>query len=470
MLLPLLPTSPGDKSPYSTRSAFGLNPLFIDLSSMPEFEEAGGVAGFSPQQQEALEAARASPTIDYEKVFALKYGALGRCFQVFVKKHWQLQDARARALSAFVEAEKPWLEDFALFSAISFDRNQQAWWEWPEGLRDRHPEALESEAQRLSEQVLYQKWLQWVCDREWKTVRQKARAHGILLCGDEPFIIGQDSADAWAHRTLLRRDARLGVPPDDFSADGQDWGLPYFDFPALEKEGNAWLLYRAQKSAAYYDLRRVDHAVGYFRQYLRDVQNPKGRFVPTDEAAQQALGEHNFRLLSSGAGVVAEDLGVIPPFVRETLGGLGIPGYWVMRWSRHDGVYVPPAQYPELSLCTTGTHDTEPLSVWWESLPDWERHAVAWAYPEFERLRPPPPHFTQDVQQAFLASALSSQSRFCILPWQDILGTRDRVNLPGTLEGNWEYRIDVDTAHLLQDTRTVSAAENLSRLVQQSRP
>ena len=119
------------------------------------------------------------------------------------------------------------------------------------------------------------------------------------LAGDEPFIVGQDSADTWANPRLLRRDARLGVPPDDFSATGQDWGLPYFDFEAMEKDGWSWLLLRARHGSGIYDLRRVDHAVGYFRQYIRDGRSPQGRFLPAGRGEAARLGETLFRLLSA---------------------------------------------------------------------------------------------------------------------------------------------------------------------------
>src|SRR5207248_3306424 len=205
MLLPLLPTAPGDSSPYSTRSAFGLNGLFIDLQALPEFIDA-----------------------------------------------------------------------VSLCTAISADQQQRPWWEWPAGLRDRDPKAIAAEKSRLAREVMFHAWLQWVAETQWEKVRARARAKGILLCGDEPFIIGQDSSDTWSNPRILKRDARLGVPPDDFSATGQDWGLPYFDFAEMEKDGYAWLRFRARKAASYYDVRRVDHAVGYFRQWIRDEKNPVG--------------------------------------------------------------------------------------------------------------------------------------------------------------------------------------------------
>ncbi|MHB8878094.1 MAG: 4-alpha-glucanotransferase [Myxococcaceae bacterium] len=465
MLLPLLPTAPGDSSPYSTRSAFGLNPLFIDVQAVPEFQEAGGMGSFTPGERQMLEEARASRGIRYDLVFKLKEAALHRAFSRFEELHWRTGDARGDELRAWQHGQSAWLDSYALYAAISKDQQRRPWWEWPAPLRDRDHEALDAERARLAHDVLLEEWLQWVAERQWEQVRTRARVNGILLCGDEPFILSQDSADCWAHPKLLRRDARLGAPPDDFSADGQDWGLPYFDFDAMEKEGYSWLKFRARKSSAYYDLRRVDHAVGYFRQWIRDEKTPKGRFVPADEAAQKELGKKHFELLSESAGIIAEDLGVIPKWVRETLKSLGLPGYRVTRWERDEGVYRNPHEFPAVSLATTGTHDTETLREWWEAIPDWEREAAAKGVPELAAVAPVTKTFTPQVHEALLTATMASGSNLSVIPWQDVLGSRDRVNLPGSMtDQNWAYRIDCPNEELLRREDTLRAADLMARL------
>ncbi len=465
MLLPLLPTAPGDSSPYSTRSAFGLNPLFIDVLALPELAEAGGVAALSPDERRLLDEARAARSVRYDLVFALKGSALRLAYSRFEALHWKAGDARAAELRDWQHQQAGWVDAYALYSAISKSQARRPWWDWPAPLRDREPEALEAERARLSHDVLFEVWQQWVAERQWQQVRKKAREKGILLCGDEPFIVSPDSADCWAHPNLLRRDARLGVPPDDFSADGQDWGLPYFDFEAMDREGYAWLKYRAEKSAAYYDIRRVDHAIGYFRQWVRDRAAPKGRFLPAEEPAQQALGEKHFRMLSATAGIIAEDLGVIPKWARLVLGKLGLPGYRVMRWERDDGVYRDPHEFPPVSLATTGTHDTSTLHEWWETAAAWEREAMAAAVPELLPLRPLPVELTPALHEALLAAALQSASNFCIIPFQDVLGTLDRVNLPGSIgDENWTFRLDCSNEELLRREDTLRAADLLGRL------
>ncbi len=463
VLLPLLPTLPGESSPYATRSAFGLNSFFIDLRGVPEFAELGEGA-LSEEQKQSLETARTSPRIRYDLVFPLKRAALRRAFERFEQLHWNTASNRAGELRRYLEEQAGWLDSFSLFCAISDDLSNRAWWEWPDELRTLQPGALAAERERLRREILFQSWQQWIAELQWREVRKSAREHQVLLCGDEPFIVAQDSRDTWAHQDIVKRDARLGVPPDDFSAVGQDWGLPYFDFEAMRRDDFDWLRGRAARTAEYYELRRIDHAVGYFRQWIRDEKNPTGRFIPSDEQHQRSQGESLFRLLSAAAGIVAEDLGMIPDFVRETLTRLSIPGYRVLRWERDGGVYRNPHQFPKLSLATTSTHDTETLCEWWEIQPPHERDAVIRAYPELQRL-PDASHFSPQTHEALLAAAENSGSDLCVIPWQDAFGTRERINLPGSISAeNWAYRIgpDVDQLLVREDSRTT--AELLARL------
>jgi 4-alpha-glucanotransferase len=461
MMLPLLPTTAGDPSPYATSGASGLNPLFIHLDWVEEYRDAGGLQVLSTKQTQALAEARAAPRIRYDLVFEVKGAALQAAFS-----HAEGQRSpRTEAFERFREVQASWLDNHALFTALAEEQQRRPWWDWPEELAQRKPEAMASATARLAQRIRFHAWLQFLAHEQWAHVRALAASRAIRLCGDEPFIVGQDSVDAWAYPTFLRRDARLGVPPDAFSATGQDWGLPWFDFPAMQRADWKWLRSRAGQSATYYDLRRVDHAVGYFRQWIRDQMTPTGRFVPPDEAAQAALGEMVFQILATGAGIVAEDLGVIPTWVRQTLERQSIPGYRVLRWERDGAVFRDPALFPAVSLTTTGTHDTETLREWWETTSDAERLAVATAYGAFANLRPPPAAFTEDVHHALLEAAETAASDLCVVPWQDVFGIRDRINLPGTVQdANWSYRMQLPVEELLAHPETSGAARRLRRL------
>ena len=267
MLLPLLPTLPIDSSPYATRSAFGLNPLFIDLSQVSCFSESGGIESLSAPDRERLIEARQSARVRYDLVVPLKNSVLRSTFQRFDALHLQAETALAGQFHDYSEREAWWLSDFSLFSAISESQSHRPWWQWPEALRSRVPAALQSERKRLNDSVLFEQWKQWIAESQWQRVRQQAKNRGILLCGDEPFIVGQDSADSWANPGLLRLDARLGVPPDEFSATGQDWGLPPFHPQLLRESAYAPFIELLRATMRRGAALRIDHILGLVRLY-----------------------------------------------------------------------------------------------------------------------------------------------------------------------------------------------------------
>ena len=192
-----------------------------------------------------------------------------------------------------------------------------------------------------------------------------------------------DSADVWAHQDDFRLDASLGVPPDAFSETGQDWKLPVYKWDVIAAGGFAWLHQRARRNAALFGGYRVDHLVGFYRTFSRPLGDSTGpgEFTPADEPSQTALGERVLRVfLASGAHIVAEDLGVVPDFVRASLTRMQVAGCKVFRWERlwnqAGRPFADPADYPALSVATSGTHDTEPMVTWWESAPADEREAA----------------------------------------------------------------------------------------------
>lgn len=458
MVLPLLPTAPGDPSPYGTRSAVGLNPLFLHL---PWLDDAA-----PPTAEEAaqLELARAQPQVDYATVFPLKAALLERSFARFEQR-----GGDAAAFATFTREHGDWLTDAALFEALSEAQGRAPWWDWPAPLREREPSALEAATRQHARRVRYHQWLQWNAFSQWQRVRAEARSRGVELWGDEPFIIGQDSVDCWRFPRYLRRDARLGVPPDEFAKEGQDWGLPFFDFEALERDGDGWLHARARGADACFDARRVDHAIGYFRQYVRDEATPKGRFVPAEREAQRARGLRTLGLLSRAGRIVAEDLGVIPRFARDALAQLGLPGYQVMRWAKEDGVVRDPRHYPLVSLVTTGTHDTESLRAWWEATSVDERRQLTARWPTLTGLDVELPTFTPEAHEALLAAALQAHSAWCVLPWHDVFGELERVNAPGTVgPHNWSYRVRWPGHALLTEDEPLRRAEWLGRLTREA--
>ena len=370
-LLQVLPTqelSDGETSPYGALSAFAIDPIYIDAERMAEYER-----GSIPEAE--IESLRATRHVDYKAVRALKKRAFTSAFETFRTR------GTFTALFAFVKKEAEWLSDHALYMALRESHDGHGWTTWPFAEKEREPEVLAvaldpHDDGGLGTRILEQMYLQWVAHEQWRGAREELRALDVQLMGDMPFIVGGESAEVWAHRDQFRTDVQLGAPPDDFSAEGQSWGLPAYDWAAMDKDDLAWLRLRASHAAEMFDRFRIDHLVGFFRQWVTK-DGTDGVFVPAAEAAQKERGETVLRAIIAAAGkgtVIAEDLGVIPPFVRETMTRLGLPGYKVLPWER-DSKFIPydPKTFPVLSVATWSTHDTAPITSWWDAFEPWER-------------------------------------------------------------------------------------------------
>lgn len=473
-LLPVGEVCGGETSPYAASSAFALDPIYLGLDACEDFRLAGGRESLSPEERAELEAVTASPTVLWHRIRALKTRAAGRAFTRFLRDEWQTQTERAKQLARFREAHAAWIEDYALF-AVLHDRFQRSWLDWPEGLRDRVPAAMSDAREEHRVAILGKAWMQWQLDLQWHAARAEAAAHGVELMGDLPFVIATDSADVWSRRDSFKPEMRVGTPPDAFSAEGQDWGLPLYDWEALERSGFQWMKARAERAGDLYSLYRVDHVIGLYRTYYRAPGQKEGRFVPEEEAHQIRLGEAVLKILADAGEVVAEDLGMVPPFLRPSLTAMGIPGYKVLRWEKDDVpasteaeagpaiVYRDPAAYPELSVATSGTHDVETNAEWYDALPTEEREALA-AVPGLEALAGRE-RFDEVVRDALLRVLYASPSEIVAVPFQDALGARERINVPGTVvPTNWTYRMPAPVAALRDDRATLQRLETLARV------
>jgi 4-alpha-glucanotransferase len=350
-----------------------------------------------------------------------------------------------------MERERWWLDDYALYRALHHEHQGRYWLEWDEGIRHRLPDALTEARQRLSREVLYRSWLQWVAGEQWQRARRDCS--GVAIFGDFPFVVSGDSADVWARQHEFRLDASVGTPPDAFSATGQNWGLPVYRWDVMAPDFE-WLRQRARRSDELYDGFRVDHLVGFFRTYVRE-RDGSAAFVPPDAPSQTAQGERLLVLFGeSGAHIVAEDLGSVPEFVRESMARLEVPGYKVLRWERcwdqPGKPFRDPATYPAVSLATSSTHDTETLAEWWDTAPAEERTALAGIPSLRERGCDPGVEFCDSVRDGLLRALCAAGSNLVLIPVQDIFGWRDRINTPAVVDdANWTWRLPwpVDELH-----------------------
>jgi 4-alpha-glucanotransferase len=467
-LLPVAAVNPGETSPYSAATAFAIDPAYLGLAECEDFQAVGGIAGLSDEDRRLLDELRAAPTVQWARLRPLKERAMRAAFAHFHAREWKKKTARQKRLAAFRTENAAWLEDFALFWVLH-GKFQAHWKDWDKPLADREPAALAKAARAHQDELLYVAWQQWQLDEQWRRARAHANARGVELMGDLPFVVAGDSADVWKDRHLFKPGMRVGVPPDALCADGQDWGLPLYDWAALAKTDFAWMHQRAARSGRLFGLYRVDHVIGMYRTFYRADHGKSSGFSPTDEDDQIQLGETLLSIMGAYGEVIAEDLGLLPEFLRPSLSRLRIPGYLVMRWEKHDqwrdgrnqSFYRDPAGWPASSVATSGTHDTETQAAWYDQLsPDQRRDLF-----KIEGLADLDPHrpFHDEARDRLLGVLYRSPSALCLLPFQDLLGHREQVNVPGTVnDGNWTYRMPMTLAALLGDRETAARLRGLS--------
>jgi len=442
-LLPINEMAEGQNSPYSAMSAMAIDPIFISPAAVPDVGALGGEDLLPAAERAMLAAARASKAIDYTAVRTVKLFAFRAAFEHFLEHEWKADTNRAVRMRAFVEQAKWWLEDYALFRALHAKTEGRAWMEWDAPLRNREPAAVAAARKELATEILFHSYLQWMAANQWRQARD---ACGIGIFGDFPFMVSGDSADVWARQKDFRLDASVGAPPDAFSETGQDWGFPAYRWDRIAAAGYEWLTARARRSAELFDGYRVDHLVGFFRTYARE-KNGEAAFMPADEADQIVQGEAVLKVLSApGSRIIAEDLGVIPKFVRDTLLRLQIPGYKVMRWERdwdkEGKPFRDPLSYPACSVATSGTHDTETVAEWWDEAPVDEREALS----KVDHDGPPDPQpeepFNDTTRDAILQLLYRAGSDIVLLPIQDVFGWKERINTPAVIaDENWTWRL-----------------------------
>ena len=346
---------------------------------------------------------------------------------------------RSEGLDAFREAQSTWLEDYALFVALKEQHDGRPWWEWPAALRDRDPQTLESARRTLAERISAEVRIQWWAHEQACALRSAAREEGITLFGDMPLFVAHDSADVWAQRALFRvaPDGSLpvvaGVPPDAFSEEGQRWGNPHYAWSRHEADGFAWWRARVERQLTYCDALRIDHFRGLVAVWEvpgGDESAALGRWVETPgDALLSAL-----RVAFPEALLVAEDLGVITEEVNALREAHALPGMHVLQFAfggAASNPHLPHHHRPE-GVVYTGTHDNDTLAGWCETLdPRAADHARA--YLGVDALSAP----------CLVRTALASVATWAILPVQDLLpaGSAQRLNHPGSAEGNWSWRM-----------------------------
>ena len=434
-ILPIHPTSYGD-SPYQSFSTFAGNPYFIDLEALIaegvlSNAECGSVF-FGDEEDD----------IDYAALYDGRKILLTMAYE-------RSRISENPEYQKFTADNGWWLEDYALFMALKDFFNGQCWYEWPEDIRLRYDYALDYYRRELYFDIEYQKYLQFKFFQQYGWLKNYANSQGVKIIGDIPIYVAMDSADTWANPRLFQLDDRnmptavAGCPPDGFSATGQLWGNPLYRWDYHRETGFDWWLTRLWYVYQLYDVTRIDHFRGFDEYYSIPYGHKtaefghweKGPGIELFRRAEEVLGWHE---------VIAEDLGFVTDSVRQLVRDSGFPGMKVLQFafdSRDTGSardYLP-HNYTENAVVYTGTHDNDTTIGWFEAISDDDWNLARDYLCDF---------YTPDeeMDRPFVALAMHSIARMCIIPMQDYLGlgTEARMNTPSTIGCNWRWRMTED--------------------------
>lgn len=437
--LPLNPVGYGE-SPYQCLSAFAGNPLLI---SPEKLVEAGWLTAselpFNAFTNQDLS------TIDFPRVKLWKKKVLRLAFDRF--RHRQ----QPAAYVQFQEKATEWLLNYTLFIALKKHFQGRPWNEWDSDIKQCRPAAVDYYGQVLEEEIEYQTFLQFIFWQQWQELKRYANSRGIRLFGDLPLFVAHDSADVWANPELFQLDIAgspakvAGVPPDYFSATGQLWGNPLYNWPAMAKDDYYWWRCRLKALLELVDVIRIDHFRGfeaYWEIPAGEQTAVNGRWVPGPGADFFAVIEKYLGKLP----LVAEDLGVITPGVNRLKHRFGYPGMKVLQFSFGDGRSAPdfPSNTGSNIIAYTGTHDNDTLLGWWQTLASENPQLRRIVLNHLTRLGLDSSGMSDAaICEALIRLTYLSEAITVILPLQDVigLGSKARMNIPGTVGGNWNWRL-----------------------------
>ena len=447
-LLPLSPTGYGD-SPYQSCSAFAGTPYFIDLDAL----KADGL--LTAAQLKAEPWGTDPLSVDYGTLYTSRYKVLRAAYAAWREKyagrfgcaHYYPDD-----YYAFTLTNESWLNDYAMYMALKTANGMKSWAEWPREYRLRDAGALAEFAAGQEEEIGFWKFLQYEFAVQWKKVKDYANEKGIKILGDIPIYVSADSVDAWVGGELFELDAQggfarvAGCPPDYFSADGQLWGNPLYNWPYHKQTGYAWWVRRVRHALGIYDLLRIDHFRGFDTYWAIPAGSPTARTGKWENGPGMDL----FRALEAALGklpIIAEDLGDLVPSVRKLLADSTFPGMKVLQFAfgGGDNEYLP-HNHVKNSVVYPGTHDNTTLTDWWVNAAPAKEKANAAAYLHLTPCKPTAKEVaavrTDAARIALLRAALGSVADRAIIPMADWLGlgAEAHLNTPGKLGGNWAWR------------------------------
>lgn len=443
-ILPVGPTGAGD-SPYTSVSTFAGNPLLIDLEALA----AEGL--LTKAELETARMPEGEPVV-YAAVYESRNRLLRKAFS-------RLSGERAQAARDFTN-RNPWVKEYALYQAAKSHFQDAPWYLWPdEALRRHEASALEHWRAVLAEDVAFHTAVQYWFDTQWTAFKAYVNARGVKLIGDLPIYVSLDSADVWSEREQFLLDGAgrpskvAGVPPDYFSADGQLWGNPLYNWSAMKADGFGWWIRRVEGAATRVDALRLDH----FRAFESYWAVPAGAKTAKEGAWEKGPGMDLLRVLTGWfpqITYIAEDLGILTDAVHQLREESGLPGMKVLEFafSGPDNAYLP-HHYAPHCICYTGTHDNDTVLGWYDHATEQERAFAALYLGTKDR---------ESTRQALLRLGQGSVAELFVAQMQDYLalGSEGRINVPGVAEGNWRWRMapGAATKALAAEVRSLTAA------------
>lgn len=426
-VLPICPTGFGD-SPYQSFSSYAGNPYFIDFEILCE----QGL--LYNNEYDNIIWNRYDNTVDYETLYLNRYVVLKKAFDRFDYKN-------NASYKAFCKENAFWLDDYALFMALKNENGGASFDTWPDDIKLRDATAIKSAKKKYAEQIDFQKVMQFWFFEQWFNLKKYANENGVKIIGDIPIYVSKDSADLWSDPKQFDVDEDFtprevaGVPPDEFTDDGQLWGNPLYNWEQMQKDNYKWWCQRIKFSSTIYDVIRIDHFRGFDSYYC----------VPfTDTTAKNGVwrkgpGMKLFNAISKKLGelpIIAEDLGYLTDSVIKLLKDSGFPGMKILQFAfdpESDSQYLP-HNYDEKCVVYTGTHDNDTVLGWFATA---EKEQTEYAK-EYLRLNE-----NEGYNWGMIKSAMASKAMLCIITMQDLiaLGSEGRMNVPSKLGGNWQWRI-----------------------------
>lgn len=438
-LLPLNDTG-YDYAPYNCVSSFALDPMYTSLQSLKE-------VNLVPFKRDIRELRQKFSNTNNKVDYAIKQNKIELLWRIYKRSYTK----GIRRFDKYVEGNKYWIEDYAVYKVLKHINGNETWESWDEHYRLRDADRIKEFEKENFEKIHFHYWAQWQLYEQLKSAKKYAAKKGVLIMGDIPFLVSRDSCDVWSRRNYFDLSLQSGAPPDMYFANGQRWGMPPYNRATLESDGHKYFTDRLKYAENFYDMYRIDHFVGFFRVWTIDRMQPEetgglnGKFSPEDANVWEESGKkildsivYKSRLLPC-----AEDLGTVPECSARVLWEYGIPGMDVQRWIKDANDFIPREKFRWLTAATVSTHDSSSLIEWWHN----EAGTIDGLL--FERLLKNKGFNTEQINEVKVKLFDLENSNYNRLYWKQEIETREKfLDILGLItENNWDLVILYDESY-----------------------